>query len=130
MKDYVITFTIDMANSTIRVEDNRGTDCVAKGYMVIVGMGDENNDLITAFGDSEAVAQAFANAYGTAHINQDKTSGQIRTLLNKCINYARKVAAQLPTVIGPKEALDKFEADICKCTGDAGCICKHKKTWN
>jgi hypothetical protein len=125
MKNYVITVTVDTVNSTIRIMDNNGVDCMAQGYFIVIGMGKEN-DLVTAFGDSEAIAEAFANAYGTANTNDDGTSRQMKKLLNKCIMYARSVASQLFTEIQPKEALEKFEA-TCECR-EGECKCRGKKT--
>jgi hypothetical protein len=122
---YEFRLKVDPESQTITVTDSDGISEEIAGYLLVVG---GEKCYVTSYGEIEAIAEGFANAYGTAKTGSEPFAKKLLTLLNKCIQYASMVNRQFlgRSEITSKEALEKFEA-TCECR-EGECKCRGKKT--
>ena len=111
---YEIRLRVDTKNSTIQVIDSDGMCEEIDGYLLVIG---GERCFVTSYGDTEAIAEGFANAYGTAKVNQEPFAQKLLSLIDKCISNARLVSMHLrgENEITQEEALEKFGDDFCRC---------------
>ena len=107
---YELRLRVDTQTQTITVTDSDGVSEEIAGYLLVIG---GEKCYVTSYGDIEAIAEGFANAYGTAKTNNEPFSKKLLSLLNKCITYASAVSKQFlgRTEITSREALERFEKD-------------------
>ena len=124
---YEFRLKVDTEAQTITVTDSDGISEEIAGYLLVIG---GEKCYVTSYGDIEAIAEGFANAYGTAKVNQEPFAKKLLSLLNKCITYANAVSRQFlgRSEITPKEALQKFEA-TCECR-KGECKCRGKTSFH
>lgn len=114
---YKLVIEYDSETRKITVTDPDGST-TASGCMVLIGNSpEEGTCLNSTMGDMRSVAEAFACLAGDENPRSRRVMAHIQERMHR-----KHITAT--------EALEKFGADVCTCTGDAGCVCKKGKTFH
>mgnify|MGYP001560791888 CR=1 FL=1 len=100
-----ITIDIDEESKTIVVSDGI-TTTEAEGIALFIA---GERDYVSAYGDSEVIARAVGNAYGTAHQLGENT--QMFKMFKKILSALRFVNSKITQTITGKEAVRKWGKD-------------------
>ena len=98
-----ITIDIHEENKTIVVSDGITTTRAEGIALFIAG----EQDYVSAYGDSDAVARAVGNAYDTSH--QLGEDSQMFKMFRKILSMLRFINSKISQTITEEEALQKWE---------------------
>ena len=98
-----ITIDIHEENKTIVVSDGITTTRAEGIALFIAG----EQDSVSAYGDSDAVARAVRNAYDTSH--QLGEDSQMFKMFRKILSMLRFINSKISQTITEEEALQKWE---------------------
>ena len=100
-----ITIDISETNKTIVVSDGITTTRAEGIALFIAG----EQDYVSAYGDSDAIARSVGNAYGTSH--QLGEDSQMFKMFKKILTALRFVREKINQTITSEEALQKWGKD-------------------